>query len=155
VSAFAWHHRPREHEPEAIVGHTLAGVSSSWHEFEGSRSAEPVHVWLRLDGLGTLRLHTLNGLVITPDDVGEPYDMGEHGRLLVEESGPSALIERVGERVEGVSRLDQAPPGASVGMVLHFQRASVGIADLGDDLVVATWPADDWARRNVSIASAD
>ena len=154
MSAFGWHHRPVSIEPEATVGHTLAGVSSSWHEFEGRRSAEPVHVWLRLDGLGTLRLHTLNGLVMTPDGVDEPYDMGEHGRLLVNESGPSALIERVGERVDGVSRLVQYPPGASVGMVLHFQRGSVGIADLGDELVVATWPADDWARRNVSIESA-
>lgn len=142
-------------ELKSIVGHTLVGVSSSWHEFEGRRSAEPVHVWLFLDGLGNLRLHTLNGLVITADDVDEPYDMGEHGRLLVEESGPTALMERVGERVEAVSRLDQSPPGATVGIVLHFQRGSVGIADLGDDLIVATWPADNWERRNVSMASAD
>lgn len=135
-------------EPEAIVGDTLAGVSSSWHELEGRRTEEPVHVWLCLAGLGNLRLSTLNGLIITSVDVHEPYDMGVYGRVLVDRSGPGALIERVGERVEGVSRLEQSPPGSSVGMVLHFQRGSVGIADLGDELVVATWPGD-WARLNV------
>lgn len=142
-------------EPEAIVGHTLIGVSSSWHEFEGRRSAEPVHLWLSFDGLGTLRLHSLNGLMITSDDVYDPDDMGEHGRILVEQSGPTSLVERVGEHVERVSRLDQAPPGASVGIVLHFPGGSVGIADLGDDLVVTTWPADSWAREGVSVASTD
>ena len=142
-------------DPKALVGHTLAGVSSSWHEIEGRRSAQPVHVWLSLDGLANLWLHTLNGLVITPGDVYETYDMEEHGRILVGEAGPTALIEHVGERVEAVSRLQQSPPGATVGIVLHFQRASVGIADLGDELIVATWPADDWERSNVSLASAD
>lgn len=55
-------------EPEAIVGDTRAGVSKSWHEFEGNRSAEPAHVWRCTDGLGNLRVHTLNGFVITTDD---------------------------------------------------------------------------------------
>jgi hypothetical protein len=142
-------------EPEALIGHTLMGVSSSWHEFEGRRCAQPVHVWLSFDGLGTLRLHTLNGLVIGSGDVYEPYDMGEHGRMLVEESSPTSLVDRVGDHVETVSRLYQAPPGATVGMVLHFQGGSVGMADLGDDLVVATWPAAIRPRQNVSVESAD
>lgn len=137
-----------------MVGNTLAGVSSSWHEFEGHRSARPVHVWLHLVGLGTLRLHTLNGLVITLDDVHEPYDMGENGRVLVESAGPSPLTKHLGERIEAVARLDQAPLAMTVGAVLNFQRGSVGIADLGDDLVVAPWPAEDWARWNVSVHRA-
>jgi len=29
-------------------------------------------------------------------------------------------------------------------MVLHFADGSVGIADLGDDLIVPAWPADEW-----------
>ena len=133
-----------------MVGHTLAAVSSSWHEFEGVRSAEPTHLWLSLDGLGTLRLHTLNGLVITLDDVDQPYDIGEHGRMLVESSGPTPLIEHVGERIEAVALLDQSPPGMTAGIVLKLQGGSVGIADLGDELVVAPWPADDWSQWNVS-----
>jgi hypothetical protein len=152
---FGWHHRPVSIEPETIVGHTLAGVSSSWHDFQGRRSARPVRVWLHLDGLGTLRLHTLNGLVITSDDVDQPHELGEYGRILVEEPGPTALIERVGERIDEVSRLDQDPPGMTVGFVLHFPGDSVAVADLGDELVVASWPADDWSRSNVSIRSAD
>ncbi|WP_460629660.1 hypothetical protein [Intrasporangium mesophilum] len=138
-------------DAEAMIGHTLAGVSSSWHEFEGRRSAGPVHVWLRLDGVGALRLHTLNGLVITPDDVDVPCAMGDYGRMLVESSGPTPLIERLGEPIEAVTRLDQSPPGMTVGVVLQFAGGSVGIADLGDELVVAPWPADDWSRWNVSV----
>lgn len=150
----AWHHRVVSIDPEAFVGQTLNGVSSSRHEFEGHRSAEPIHIWLNLDGLGTLRLHTLNGLVISPDAVHESYEMGEHGPILVAPSGPSPLIEHVGERINAVSRLDQTPPGTTAGLVLQFQGGSVGIADLGDQLVVAPWPAADWKRWNVSLQTA-
>jgi hypothetical protein len=137
-------------EPEAMVGRSLTAVSSSWHELEGHRSKEPVHLWLSVDGLGTLRLHTLDGLVITRDAVSAPYDLGEHGRVVVEPSGPAPLMERVGEPIEAVSRLEQFPPGASVGVLLDFPGGSVGIADLGDELVVASWPADVWPRLGVS-----
>jgi hypothetical protein len=107
-------------------------------------------LWLSVDGLGTLRLHTLDGLVITRDDVSAPYDLGEHGRVVVEPSGPAPLMERVGEPIEAVSRLEQFPPGASVGVLLDFPGGSVGLADLGDELVVASWPADVWPRLGVS-----
>ena len=69
-------------DSDVLVGQTLTGVSASWHEFKGRRRAEPVHVWVHLDGLGTLRLHTLNGLVVSLDDVDESCDMGEYGLIL-------------------------------------------------------------------------
>ena len=59
-------------------------------------------------------------------------------------------MKHVGERVDAVSRLDQRPPGVEVGLALHFQEGSVGVADLGDELVVAPWPDVDWERWNVS-----
>lgn len=137
-----------------MVGQTLDGVSSSWHEIEGHRSAEPVHVWLHLDGLGTVRLYALNGLVLSKEAVHGPYEMGEHGRILVEPSGPLPLTEHVGERIEAVSQLVQAPSGIEVGLVLTFQRGSVGIADLGDELAVARWTDAAWSQQNVSIQAA-
>ncbi len=93
--------------------------------------------------------------MITAGEVDQPYEMGEYGRLVVEESGPTALMERIGERIETASRLDVTPPGAIVGMALDFEGGSVGIADLGDDLIVATWPGELWERFNVSILVAD
>lgn len=141
-------------DPETFVGRMLMSVSSSWHEFEGQRSTEPIHVWLSFDGLGTLQLHTVSGLVITTDNPYEPYDMAEHGRVIVEPSGPAALTERVGERIEAVSRLNQSPPDMAVGVLLDFRGGSVGIADLEDELVVAAWPADAWRRWNVSVRRA-
>ena len=77
--------------------------------------------------------------------------MGEHGRIVLERRAPTALSNRVGERIESVSRLFQDPPGAIVGMLLNFRDHSVGIADLGDELVVAEWSAVDWSRCGVSI----
>lgn len=138
-------------DPEAFIGRTLVSVSSAWHEFEGQRGAVPVHIWLSVDGLGTLQLHTLNGLVISTDSPYEPYEMVEHGRVLVEPSGPAVLLERVGERIEAVSRLTQSPPGMTVGLLLAFRAGSVGLADLGDELIVAAWPAEEWRRWNVSV----
>jgi hypothetical protein len=138
-------------DPEALTGHVLTDVTSSWHEFEGKRSTAPGHVWLSLEELGTLRLRTLNGLMITVDEVDTSVDMGEYGRIVVERDVPTALSSRLGERIESVSRLFQQPPGATVGMLLHFRHHSVGIADLGDELVVAKWPAADWSSWGVSI----
>ena len=151
----ACHHRVVNIDPEALVGQTLDGVSSSWHEFEGHRSAAPVHVWLHFDGGGTVRLHTLNGLALSQEAVHGSYEMGEYGRILVEPSGPLPLAKHVGERIEAVSRMSQTPPGTTAGVVLAFQGGSVGVADLGDELVVAPWPAADWSRWNVSLQSAD
>lgn len=147
----ACHYRLVNIDPQAMVGQTLDGVSSSWHEFEGRRSAEPGHVWLHFDGLGTVRLSTRNGLVVSRDAVYEPCEMGEYGRVLVEPSGPSPLIEHVGERIEAVSRLYQAPPGMEVGLVLAFQAGAVGIADLCDEFAVVPWPDAAWSHWNVSV----
>ena len=38
-----------------------------------------------------------------------------------------------------------------VGVVLHMDGAAVGIADLGDELVVAEWPSAGWSAQGVSL----
>lgn len=43
----------------------------------------PIHLWLSPDELGTFRLGTLDGLVITVDEVDAPVDMEECGRVVV------------------------------------------------------------------------
>ena len=77
--------------------------------------------------------------------------MDEYGSVEVERESPQVLADRVGGRIVRVSRLDQTPPGAEVGFVLHFdQGGSVGIANLGDELEVATWPTPMWAEVGVA-----
>ena len=109
-----------------------------------------VHVWLSVERLGTLRLHTPGdgSLEIAAGEPYEPYDMQESGSVALGE-GPEALVERVGQRIEDVSRLQQAPPGMQVGLVLHFQDGSVGVANLGDELVIGRWPAYMWTQNDV------
>jgi hypothetical protein len=136
-------------EPEELAG-MLLGVTASWHEQEGARSSEPVHVWISVERVGTVRLHTPGDgtLEIAVGDPYDPYDMQECGGVSVGE-GPDALVERVGQRIEDVSRLRQDPPGMEVGIVLHFREGPVGIANLGDELVIDRWPGDTWKHSHV------
>ena len=136
-------------ESGALVGNTFDDLAASWHEFEGRRSSKPIHLWLYLSELGGVQLHTLNGLVISTRPVHAAYDMAEHGRVVVERKGPAVLSERVGERILQISDLAQAPPGAKVGVVLHMEGGAVGIADLGDELVVTEWPSRTWSAQGV------
>ena len=142
-------------DPEALASRTLMSVSSSWHEYAGERSADPVHVWITLSGIGTLQLHTLSGLVIVERPEGTPVDMQEYGRIVVEPGTPPALNRWAGQHIERVSRLRQTPPDMTVGMVLHFRDGSVAMADLGDDLVVADWPAPEWEQAGVAEEERD
>jgi hypothetical protein len=142
-------------DPEVLARRTLMSVSSSWHEYAGERSVNPVHVWITVSEIGTLQMHTLSGLVITQEPEGTPVDMQEYGRIVVEPRTPSALNQWVGQNIERVSRLRQTPPDVTVGMVLHFRHGSVGIADLGDELVAADWPAPDWALAGVALEDRD
>ena len=139
-------------ESSALAGKTLEGVVAAWHEYEGQRSPAPVHIWLCLSDLGAVRLHTLNGLVITASPVYEPYDMAEYGQVVLDDrTAPLVLSGRVGERILSVSELAQSPPDARVGVVLYLDGAAVGIADLGDELVVAEWPSAEWSDQGVSV----
>jgi len=111
-----------------------------------------MHVWLIVEGQGTYRLHTSGdgSLDVSAGVPHEDYHMEPHGEVAVEPGTPLPLGERVGQRIEGVSWLRQDPPGTEVGVVLHFAVGAVAVANLGDDLVVAAWPADAWSAAGVA-----
>ena len=77
--------------------------------------------------------------------------MNEYGQIVVEATALPALRRWLGHRIDHVFLLHQDPPDATVGMVLHFHEGSVGIADLGDELIVDEWPGSKWERLGVTI----
>lgn len=139
--------------PAALAGHRLEAVTTQWHELKGARGPDPVHVWLTVQDLGVVRLHTLEGLrMLLEQTAGSAVvEMGEHGRLVLERGGPPPLAERVGETIRTVEPLEQLSRGKSmgvVGVVLGFEAGQVGIADRGDELTVERWPGR-WAAWDV------
>ncbi|WP_404348674.1 hypothetical protein LG324_13520 [Phycicoccus jejuensis] len=139
--------------PDALVGHRLEAVTTQWHEFEGARRPEPVHVWLTVQDVGVVKLHTLDGLLLLLEQTAESavVEMGEHGRLVLERGGPRPLAERVGETIRAVEPLEQFSRGKAIGVVgvlLGFEAGHVGIGDLGDELTVERWPGR-WAAWDV------
>jgi hypothetical protein len=146
-----WEHVPVAHADD-FTGALLTGVAASWHQDAGVRDSEPLHVWLTVEGHGSYRFHT-SGDGSLEVSAGVPhldYDMERYGEVAVEPGTPLLLGERLGQRIEGVSRLRQDPPGAEVGVVLHFPVGAVAVANLGDDLIVGTWPADAWSAAGVT-----
>ena len=137
---------------ENFTGAVLVGVAASWHQHSGIRDSEPLHVWLTVQGQGTFRFHTSGdgSLDVSAGAPHEDYVMEPHGEVAVEPGTPRPLGERVGQRIEAVSRLRQDPPGAEVGVVLHFDVGAVAVANLGDDLVVGAWPGDAWSSAGVA-----
>ena len=115
---------------EDFSGAVLAGVAASWHQHSGVRVSEPLHVWITVEGQGTYRFHTSGGgsLDVSAGVPHEDYDMEPYGEVSVEWGTPLPLGERVGQRIEGVSRLRQDPPGAEVGVALHFAAGAVAVA---------------------------
>ena len=142
-------------EPEALVGQSLLEVTSSWHEHHGKRSPDPVHLWLSVSQLGTLRLHTAGdgSLEIAVAQPYDPYDMKESGRVTVERIAPESLRKWLGQRIGAVSTPRQDPPGMKVGLVLYFHHGSVGLANLGDEFVIHAWPATTWEHWDVAVDS--
>ena len=63
---------------------------------------------------------------------------------------PELLGAKVGQTIHATSGLWQEPPGDEVGFILHLSDADVGVANLGDDLVIESWPSDTWTKWGVS-----
>ena len=77
--------------------------------------------------------------------------MAENRRVVVEPGGgPASLVAAVGGRLGYAQRLWQQPPGVFVGRLLQFESVAIGIANLGDELVVKEWPDADWQQWGVS-----
>lgn len=81
----------------------------------------------------------------------ESYDMGKSGRVVVEPGGPSPLDQALGERLAHAQQLWQEPPGHYTGTLLGFDNVTIGLANLGDELVIEAWPHADWHQWGVSL----
>ncbi len=79
--------------------------------------------------------------------------MDLYGRIVVESSVPELVANKIGQTIDHVELLEQFHEGRSIGIVgavLGFHSGEVGIADLGDELRIATWPGP-WSGWNVAI----
>ena len=128
-------------------------VTTAWFEFDGRRSLEPVHVWLRWHRTGWCVAQTTGAgdLALSKQAPYESYDLQKNGRVVVQPGGgPASLMEAVGARLVSARKLWQEPPGMFMGRLLEFESVTIGIANLGDELVVGAWPHADWPQWGVS-----
>ena len=135
-------------DPDQLVGKRVEGVTASWFVNE-TGVHDLVHVWLNVEGLGEVRVHTLNGLRLDLSEPPAPYEMPELGaRVVVEAGTPAPLAAIVDQVIDGVLRLRSDRYGHRIGIVLKTRVGAVAIADVGDDLAIGSWP--DPARWSVA-----
>ncbi|TQF06391.1 hypothetical protein E6W39_34485 [Kitasatospora acidiphila] len=119
--------------PGDLVGRRLDRVVCSWlHAREPSDAPELLHMWLALDGLGTVRFHTLDHhLDLQPDEPHEPYDMDELGHVTVGDAPADfPLAPFVGSRIRFVRPVQRLTLNALVGFEAGFPTGSVRIGSL-------------------------
>lgn len=123
--------------PGDLVGRRLDGVTVSWHRYPGEEPSH-LHVWLSVEGLGQVRLHTPGDAVtLDLDEPHGPYSMAEHGQVTVEPAAPGFPLSRfVGERVEAVGEVRDATLDAAVGFVLRFPSGGVEVWNRADEIEI-------------------
>jgi len=127
-------------DPEFLVGRKVEGVTASWFVNE-TGVHDLIHVWLSVQGLAGVRVHTLNGLQLDLSEPHTPYEMPELGANVVVEAGTPALLEAIVRQViDEVRRLRVEGYGYRVGILLTTKVGAVAIADVGDDLAIGSWP---------------
>ena len=127
-------------DPDVLIGKRVGGVTASWLINE-TGVHELIHVWLNIEGLGGARIHTHNGIRLDLSEPHDPYEMPELAtQVVVERRAPAPLEAIVGQVIDGVSRLQAEGYGVRVGFVLNTNVGGVAIADVGDDLVIGSWP---------------
>jgi len=126
-------------DPLELIGRRLDAVTGSWlHHPDGSRSL--LHVWLRFDTLGPIRLctpsHDVTLELNTPHD---SYAMDECGHVVVESAPPDFTANRfVGKRVEDGGHVHEPLINASIGFVLHFDDGILRVRNVCDELAFDT-----------------
>jgi hypothetical protein len=80
----------------SLIGRCLIRLAASWHMYAGLRGATPVDLWLIDDhGVST---HVMTGtdwcLVVDQAEPYEGYDMGDWGRIDVEQDAEGTLFSR-------------------------------------------------------------
>ncbi|HEX2850048.1 MAG TPA: hypothetical protein VHN98_05830 [Acidimicrobiales bacterium] len=136
-----------EHGARSLAGHRLEAVVVASHEVDGRVSALVPHVWLVVDGLGALQLHTPGdgSVAIVGAAPYSSYEMGEHDRVVV---GPAPasfpLSAHIGSVVTGVDDVIARDRRAAVGLLLRFGAGAVGVVNVADELLVLPWPSPQW-----------
>jgi len=139
-------------DPESLVGQEIRGVTSSWFlSRTGVRAL--VHTWLTIEQLGNVRIHTQAGIQLNLSEPYDPYEMADLGsRVDVEAGTPSLLQALVGQLITSIQRLIVTKYGYPSGMILTTDVGAVGVADVGDDLVIGPWPdVDLWVRLGMEL----
>jgi hypothetical protein len=139
-------------DPDSLVGRRVEGVTASWSSHV-SGTRDLIHAWLRVAGLGEVRIHTLNGIQLDLSEVYAPYDMPELGTHVVLEAWtPAQLGGLVGQVIEQVQRLRVEGYGFQIGIALVTDMSAVAIVDVGDDLVIGSWPeSQHWSALGVDL----
>jgi hypothetical protein len=140
--------------PTQLQGHRIQSVVAAWLERDGHRIESPIHVWLALDSLGSIRLHTAGdgSLELSPGDPYANYEMDELGsRVVVEEASAESLLGRLlGSEIRVVNELRSDRHAEMLGLLLDSEVGSIGIANIGDDLIVLPWPSPEWDTWSIS-----
>lgn len=132
---------PEEVAPASLVGRRLVGVTGSFHRTEGNSWAWLLHVWLEFEHAFQVQCHTLSGVRLLVQEPHDSYEMSELGSTVTVERGvPFAVARLVPSNVEAVQVVAERDTGADAGFVLSTSAGQVGIADIGDDLVI--WDVD-------------
>ncbi|GAA1245426.1 hypothetical protein GCM10009665_40360 [Kitasatospora nipponensis] len=126
--------------PADLIGRRLLRVTTSWHH-DAANDATLLHLWLHLEGLGPVRVHTPGtGLSLTVDQPHEPYSMAEYGNVSVLDDSPETPVTRfVGRQIRSVReiRYRDGRVDFAAGLTLLFPDGSVRLLALDDELVVA------------------
>jgi hypothetical protein len=137
---------------DRLVGAVLRSVTASWHEYDGRRSGEPMHLWLDVDPGGWVQAHCAGdgSLLLTGQAPYGSYDMARYGTVVVDPAGVAAAVTGLlGQRIRGVEPLIDQQTGVPLGIVLAFDTAAIGVANVADELLVAAWPSSTWSTRRI------
>ncbi|HVV11008.1 hypothetical protein [Amycolatopsis sp.] len=129
-----------EVEPRDLVGRTLTGATAGWFVMDAANVRDLVHVWIRVDGFGSMRCHTLSGIRLYRSSPHAHYEVPEFGaKVNIEDMAPEPLAGLVGHEIVRVTPLTCRAHGAEAGFVLETTGGSVVIAEVGDGLLIGDW----------------
>lgn len=127
-----------------VLDRQLVAVTASWHERAGVVHPLPLHVWLHVEGTGPIQLATGDGgaLELVAADPYRPYDLGAQGRVRVEAAQAAfPFAAHVGQEIVAIDDLGTRRFDRPLGIVVTFSSGAVAAANLGDELVVLSWPS--------------
>ncbi|MFI8823848.1 hypothetical protein [Streptomyces sp. NPDC053431] len=121
---------------QAWVGRRLTGVVGSWHSYDSEAPAGPLDVWLIDDRESALRITTGSDwcLIVEVSEPHAGYDMGDAGRIAVEEiGGKTPFADHIGDPVLAV-REEHEPNSGRIALELSFPAGRVRCDSWGGDL---------------------